>query len=309
MKQLVRLPWTKTLDALTLKSNPALAKRKSEVASRKSEARSWGAFDFELRTPDFLVTALYPLLARYAISDLSTTDVLRFLGKKPNPLFRGEVTSDYRLRPEGLRVKHSVAFNSVKMYDTPKILRAEATIERPKEFKIRRRAQGKPESPRIPRPLRKGVVDIKARARISQAINNRYLDALAAADTDKTVQQILSTVLQPTDLNGRRVRPLHPWSAPDIEVLRAVGHGEFLTNGFQNRDLVAILYPAVADDPQERRRASGRISRLLRILRAHGLIRRVEHSYRYLVTNRGRQVIAAVIATSEASLFKLRRSA
>jgi DNA-binding MarR family transcriptional regulator len=191
----------------------------------------------------------------------------------------------------------------------PKTIRGENTFQRPGEFKVRRRAQGKQKSPRILRPLRKGVADIQARARIGQAINNRYFDALATADTDKTVQQILSAVLKPTDLCGRRVRALRPWSSPDLEVLRAIGHGEFLTNGFRNRDLVAILYPDLRDDKKDRRRASGRISRLLRILRAHGLIRRVEHSYRYHVTNRGRQVIAAVIATSEASLSKLRRSA
>jgi hypothetical protein len=310
MNRLVRLPWTKVLDAFALKSNPALATIQDHARGRYY----WSAHQSEWATDVMFkrqenVTALFPVLARHAISDFSTTDVLRFLGKKPHPRFQGEVTSDYKVRQEGLRIRHSVGFNGMKMYDGPKIIRGENTFQRPAEFKVRRRAHGKPKSPRILRPLRKGVADIQARARIGQAINNRYFDALAAADTDKTVQQILSAVLKPADAGGRRVRALRPWSSPDIEVLRAIGHGEFLTNGFRNRDLVAILYPALPDEKQERRRASGRISRLLRILRAHGLIRRVEHSYRYHVTNRARQIITAVIATSEASLSKLRRSA
>jgi hypothetical protein len=120
MNRLVRLPWTKVLDAFALKSNPALATIQDHARGRyygSAHQSEWATDVMFKRQED--VTALFPVLARHAISNFSSTDVLRFLGKKPHPLFRGEVTSDYRLRQEGLRIRHSVGFNGMKLYDGP----------------------------------------------------------------------------------------------------------------------------------------------------------------------------------------------
>jgi hypothetical protein len=45
------------------------------------------------------------------------------------------------------------------------------------------------------------------------------------------------------------------------------------------------------------------------MLRAHGLIQKVSHTHRYLVSNKGRQVITALIAAREADIAKLVKAA
>jgi hypothetical protein len=66
---------------------------------------------------------IYPALVRHAITSFSSADVMRFLGHrvtshgKVRGDFKGEVVSDLKQRPEGIRGKHSLNANSVKMYD------------------------------------------------------------------------------------------------------------------------------------------------------------------------------------------------
>jgi hypothetical protein len=47
----------------------------------------------------------------------------------------------------------------------------------------------------------------------------------------------------------------------DRELLAAIHQGEFLINGFRNRDLQRLLYRDEAFSPVERKRRSGSISR------------------------------------------------
>ncbi len=86
---------------------------------------------------------------------------MRFLGKKLHGNFAGELVSDYKNRPEGIRVKHRVGANSVKMYDKQgKILRVETTLNDPKPFKVFRPLEGNPQGPREWRLMRKGIADL-----------------------------------------------------------------------------------------------------------------------------------------------------
>jgi hypothetical protein len=64
------------------------------------------------------------------------------------------------------------------------------------------------------------------------------------------------------------------------------------------------LYGETQDD-NERRRQSARVSRRLAMLRAHGLIKKIPRTHRYLVTAQGRTIIAAVLAARRASLQQL----
>ena len=91
----------------------------------------------------------------------------------------------------------------------------------------------------------------------------------------------------------------------DNDLLAAVNHGEFLINGFRNRDLQALLYATPAESPAERRRRSSAISRKLRLLRAHGLIQKVPRTHRYHVTGAGRAILLAVLTTARTSVHQL----
>jgi hypothetical protein len=86
----------------------------------------------------------------------------------------------------------------------------------------------------------------------------------------------------------------------DRLLLEAIRRGEFALNGFRNRDLQVTFFGAPTDDVRENRRRSARISRQLRLLRAHGLIRKVTGTYRYHQTATGHRAISAIFAASRA---------
>lgn len=81
--------------------------------------------------------------------------------------------------------------------------------------------------------------------------------------------------------------------------------GEFLLKGFTNRDLREQLESGKMTHPQQRRRASGRTTRRLRLLRAHGLIRKVSHTRYYRVTAKGHQIMTAALKVRAADVAKL----
>ena len=147
--------------------------------------------------------------------------------------------------------------------------------------------------------MRKAIADLYRRSEVSQAANNRYLDALAVVDVPIPVKSLVQDILKPTLLNERRVRAINPWSEDDALLLESVMRGEFTINGFRNRNLRQILF-GNSQDPQEEKKRSARISRKLRMLRAHGIIKKVPHTHRYHVTEKGRSIISALMAARNA---------
>jgi len=93
---------------------------------------------------------------------------MRFLGHpvpathgRVHPNFKGEVISDLKHRPEGIRVKHSVNGNSVKMYDKEgSVLRIETTINKTEDFRVYRAKQGEPGGEKSWRPLQRSVGEL-----------------------------------------------------------------------------------------------------------------------------------------------------
>jgi len=259
---------------------------------------------------------LYPRLILHGITHFSSGDVLRFLGRNIGPdgrlpsNFEGEVTSDVKVRPEGVRIKHRVKSNSVKMYDKfAAVLRVETTINNPRDFKVYRRKQGCTEGKPSWRELRSNVEDMPRRAEVAQKCNERYLDALAAVDDTTVLRECAEPICRPVRWKKQRVRALNPLAPEDAALLAAVVRGEFLINGLRNRELAALLYPQATADPKEKRRRSAAVTRKLRLLRAHGLLHKVPHTHRYLVSSKGRVMIAAVLAAREASVKTLNQVA
>lgn len=279
-----------------------------------SVSQSEWATDLMFRDEQSLAR-IYPPLVQHGLRSFSSPDVMRFLGRKVpaqgrvNGCFQGEVVSDLKHRPEGIRIKHRVNGNSIKLYNKQgSVLRFETTINQPRDFKVFRPKEGDEGGPRAWRPLRQGIADLHRRARVSQAANNRYAQALAAADCATPLGEQIAKLCQPTALNGQRVRALRPWATDDLALLRAVNRGEFAINGVRNRDLRGLLCQP-ASSQTDRRRQSARISRQLRLLRAHGLLQKVPHTHRYQLTRSGRQIIAALLAAHHASARELARIA
>ena len=257
------------------------------------------------------LAGIYHSLVQGAVSAFSCADILRFLGKKPSGNFQGELLTSYAERAEGIRLKHLMKTNSIKIYDKfGVVLRAETTMNDPYDFKVFRAKEGDSDGEKDWRVMRKGVADIKRRAQVSQACNNRYLNAFAALNSDSPIAAIVAPVCRPVEWNGERVRALRPWEQQDRKLLQAVSRGEFNINGFRNRDLLPHLFASSdLSSPEQKRRRSACVTRKLRMLRAHGLIKKVSGTYRYVLTDKGRQIITSIIEYQSLSLEQIYKAA
>jgi hypothetical protein len=315
LNQQVSFNWQSGLQALMREVNPAFQEisRGCGMGYYWSLEESEWASDIMFREQAEL-TGLYGRLIRHGIESLGSSEVLRFLGHKvradgqPHGNFALDVMSDLVERPEGIRIKHRLGANSLKMYNKQgTVLRVETTLNNMRELKSPRKKGGKV----VWQRMRKGVADIARRAQVSEAANQRYLSAMAAVENPVPLKTLTEALARPVVQEGRRARGLNLLGAADARLLELVGDGKFLLSGFRNKDLQAMLLDAPAESPVpvQLRQRSGQITRKLWLLRAHGLIRKVAGTHRYLVTNKGRQVITALQAARNADVIKLAKAA
>ena len=294
----LKTDWPKTLNRFAQMLNPV----HRHIFGSFNVDYYWSVYQSEWATDLAFAQAkelakLYPAFVRHGIESFSSLDVMRFLGHRlRQSTFEGEIVSGFKGRAEGVRLKHWVNSNSVKIYDKQgSVLRVETTVNNPRVFKVWRRSEAGTKDDFRWRPLRKGVADLHRLAKVSQSSNARYLEALAAVDTSTPLGELIRPVTRPVTFKGRRVRGLRPWSDEDLALFKAVGRGEFALNGFRNRDLQPHLFTAPAKDDAEHRRHSAKISRLLRLLRAHQLIRKIAHTHRYQITQKGRDLMTPLL--------------
>jgi hypothetical protein len=300
--------WPRLLDRLVGRVHPShrtlFGKRRLDYYWSADETE-W-ATDVMFRSAAGL-SALYPRLVRHAMLSFSSGEVLRFLGKRPciQQFRQAEVLSHLGTRCEGVRVKHALDRNSLKMYDKQQsVLRVETTINNTRQMKAFRAAEDNPSGAKSWQRLRKGVADLARRAEISQKSNERYLDALSAVDVEATLAETADRICRPTRWKGRPVRALHPLGDQDAALLEAVSRGEFLLQGFRNRDLRGLLF-GEAKSADARRNQMGKVTRLITMLRAHGLVHKIPKTHRYTVSTYGRQIITALLAARSANTHKL----
>lgn len=278
------------LDALARKVNPWI----HPTTGLDIRSYYWSGRQMEYATDVmFRDTAsleeLYPLLLRHAIFQFSSVEVMRFLQRRTDKRFAGEVSSDLQGRVEGIRVKHRVEENSIKMYNKQgSVLRIETTINNPRRFRVHRQGwrQGKAVMKWL--PLRKGIADLRRRAELSRAANARYLNALAVVGLETPSYRLLDRVSQRVTVK-RPYRALRPISPEDANLFAVILHGEFSLQGFRNCDVRRALGQSDLGN------SSARVSRLLALLRAHKLIFKVCKTNYYRITRKGHQVMATAL--------------
>jgi hypothetical protein len=239
---------------------------------------------------------VWPDLVRHATLNLSSEDVLGFLGRKLHPSLAAQVVTDAKRRPQGWRVRHRMAGNWVKVYDKASVLRVETTINNPREFRTLRvltDAQGRRQ--RRWCPMRKGVSDPWRNYQVGIAANHRYLDALAAAPLKGEGVAALDALCRPRTNHGRRYARFNPLNPADLALFRAAMAGEHAIRGFRNTDITNRLYRRPPADRDEAHRRCERVSRLIVKLRGHGLDAKIPPARRYRVTRYGQRVMTAAI--------------
>lgn len=309
MNRQLAVDWQRALDGVLRLVNPI----HRQIFRPWPQTYYWSVYQSEWATDLVFrdrkaLDATYPELVRHATLHFQSGDVMRFLGRKCHGRFLGEVTGSFKQRQEGVRVKHWVQGNSIKMYDPHNVLRVETTMAKPTGFQVFRPLSNDPDGKLGWRPLRKGIADIHRRAEVSQQANDRYLDALATAEDSTRLEAVFDQVANPVTDHGRRYRALRIGDAQDIALLRAIARGEFAINGFRNRDLRRVLHSSATSASKAKRNAAA-LGRRLRLLRAHGVIKKVPKTHLYRLTDRGVLLTTALFAARDATLKQLLGSA
>ena len=160
------------------------------------------------------------------------------------------------------------------------------------------------------RRLRKGVADLHRRAEVSEKINDRYVASLATVAEKQTLAEVTKDLGQRVVWKGRSLRALNPLSAEDASLFEAVSQGGFMIDGFSNRQVRALLFPnSEGVDTTTAKRQSAKVTRLLRLLRGHGVITKVPKTHRYQVTEKGRASLSVILAARQANTKLLLQAA
>lgn len=243
------------------------------------------------------LASVYRPLCRYAMEELGCQDILRFMGKSPSR-HRGPVTGSCVKRVQGVRIKHTVdGCNSIKMYDKQgSVLRIETTINDPRKLRVYRGTLQRPHENCQWRPMSKSVADIGRRLEVCRQANQRYLSALAVAGRPVEVAAVLDPVSKPVVRAGKRQRGLRAVCPEDAALFAAVMDGRHLVNGLTNGSMQALLYDRPPRNSTEAQSRSNAVGRKLRLLRQHGLIRKIGSRRLYRVTPKGHQVMGLALA-------------
>lgn len=253
-------------------------------------------------------------LLRHAHMSATSTRVLRYLDRpltlsgKPHARSTDEVLTRVTDFNDGVRVRHWVDCNSVKVYNEQNVLRVETTINDPGKFRVFRHKQGQsPDEPKSRLSLRKGVMDIPLRAIVSQEVNERFMNDLAMLKDESPAQKLIDEISSRRTQAGRRFRALEP-TGKDRELLQSIADPKFRISGITNKMLRQSLSETRFGSKRTEKQLSAKISRHLRLLRVHGIIRKLPKQNRYQLTLKGiklTNLLNAFLAASTEQLMEM----
>jgi len=243
------------------------------------------------------LSIFYKTLVETSFFTFSSNDIYSFFGRRLDRIHtftKGEIVSDLRHRYQGYRIKFKINSNQVKMYDKGNNLRIEVTINNPKEFKILKTKEamegGKIVQTKKWVPMGKSVANLYRYIEISRAITKRYIEALPAIGTDKVPIKDIESISVSKVINGRKYSGFNLLSKEIISLFRAIGSGDFIINGFDNKTIRSRVYE-YSDRPKTINKTTRMFSKLI----AHGIIKKVPRKNRYYLTARGRCITNAVL--------------
>ena len=261
---------------------------------------------------------LAAMMEDYIIHAMTTGNgerILTYFGKpvreggQPHHSANPEIESRAKLWYNGARVRHWNHSNSVKLYNEHNVLRFEMTMNDPTDFKIHRHAEGqsKDEAKRLMN-MRKGVSDTAARVEISKNIIDRFTEQMSTVDEKTRLGDILNTVAKPVIRQGRRTRAMDVFGK-DRALLRVISDPAHIVHSITNKELQSLLAGSAWSKGMTGKQLSSRISRNLRLLRDHGLIKKLPNQRRYALTDKGRKLTTAIDAAEATSVKALLNNA
>lgn len=260
------------------------------LSYRWSISQAEYATDIVFRSPDRLPAILPPLMETL-IQAVKPADIATFLGRKLDPRYQDEMGHRFNKRWLGTRLKHCMGPVSLKLYDKFNlVLRIETTVNDVSFFQQYRQVQHRDGSTSKKfAKMKRTIYSLPPLAENLRAVNQRYLKFISAIDTPEAGQDKLQRLTETVAQKNHRYKGFNLLAEEDASLFRLLLKGEFLIQGFSNRSLRHHLSD----------KSSAQMSRLLKRLWVHGLIRKVQKHHRYYLTPLGQQVAILALKLRE----------
>lgn len=248
------------------------------------------AFDIVRKSKEALAP-VYAEISRQAIHTVKAPDVAKFLGRPLPKDPEVQVCSDFHTRVEGTRVKHFLGPASIKLYDKHGlVLRIECTANDVTFFKHHRKVGHHDGTITCQvAPLKKSIHSLGDLRGLLAAANARHLQFLDGLEDRSEGKRRLDKITAPVpDGNNHRSRGFNLFCQSDLQVLLAVLAGEHNISGLTNK-LLRKSMPWT----------SAQVSRLLKRLRAHGIIKKIARTFKHYATQTGRRLLLVPLKLRE----------
>lgn len=272
------------------------AQRYCLAASLLGVEYHWSIFQAEYATDlvfkdQRTLQAFYPHLLEALIQAVKPADVATFLGRKLHGNYQGEMGNRFNVRWLGHRIKHQMGPVTIKLYDKFNIvLRIEVTVNDVSFFQQYRQVHHRDGTATTQwAPMKKTIYSLPALQEVLLAANERYLKFISEVETPEVGVDRLHQLAETQVDNDHRYKGFNLFAEEDASLFRLLLSGEFAISGFANKNLAQLL-------PHKN---SGQITRLLKRLRVHGLIKKVGRHYKYYLTDFGRQVALMALKLRE----------
>jgi hypothetical protein len=269
-----------------------IAREFCPVIRHFSSGYHWSLMQVELATDVVFkrqadLHPLYETITRTAIHAVKAAQVATFLGRKVTAAYQGEIGNDFHTRIEGTRIKHQMGPVGIKMYDKlGRILRIETTSSNVSFFKHYRKVEHRGGGGEMKvAPLKKSIYSLPLLCELMAAANQRYLEFVSAIEDPTVGIKNLDKISKPVEEGPRTYRGFNLFHGEDQSLFEAIVRGEFFIHGFQNR-LLRLVLPD---------KSGPQISRMLKRLRMHGLIKKIHRTYKYYLTHLGKRVVTTAL--------------
>jgi hypothetical protein len=249
------------------------------------------ATDLVFKSRDAL-QAFYPHLLESLTHAVKPADIATFLGRKLNGNYQGEMGNRFNKRWLGTRIKHQMGSVSIKMYDKFRfILRIETTVNKVSFFQHYRKVQHRDGSTTTRwAPMKKTIHSLPALRELLSAANQRYLKFISSIATPQVGVEKLHKLAETKTENQHPHKGFNLFSEEDTCLFRTLLQGEFFISGFTNKQLRTQY---LSD------KSASQVTRLLKRLRVHGVIKKVGKRYKYYLTDFGRETAAMALKLRE----------
>lgn len=137
--------------------------------------------------------------------------------------------------------------------------------------------------------MKKGIYSLTPLRGLLHAANQRYLQFISAIDDNQAGVKKLNKLTKRIVKNDRPYKGFSFFLDDDQKLFEIIARGEFTISGFQNKNIRQFW------DGKN----TGQISRILKRLHVHGLIKKVAHTYKYYLSKFGQQVITMGLKLKE----------